>query len=398
MHDYLNEFGGAERVLLALSEMFPRAPIYTAFYKKNSEGYKRFKGKKIITSFVQKIPGFAGKLHSPLRFLAPKIWKAHEKELSKYDVVISSASWYVTKGFGSNNPGSELARGVRNHKPVEFCYCHTPPRWLYGYKTSIEWQKYWPVRVYGTIIGHFMRQYDFRQAQKVDHFIANSKEVKLRIEKFYRRKAKVIYPPVSACLNLPHQVSFSSDFVARKTAAESTNFNKRGYYLVVSRIVGGKGLELAIKAAKKQGFRLKIAGVGSGWGKQFNQLKQLAGDSTEFLGQVSDEELVKLYSEAKGFLALAENEDFGITPVEAMSCGTPVIAFRGGGYKETVVENKTGVFFEKQTVESLIKAIKVFEKKRFKREDCLNQAKKFSKDRFKREIKDFIEDKVSLQG
>ena len=374
VHDYLNEFGGAERVLLALSEIFPKAPIYTAFYKRGSEGDKRFKDKKVIVSFAQKIPFFAGKLHSPLRFLAPKIWSSFD--LSQYDVVISSASWYVTKGFGA----------------IEFCYCHTPPRWLYGYKTSIEWQKYWPVRVYGMIVGHFMRQYDFRQAQKVDYFIANSKEVKKRIEKFYRREAKVIYPPVF----LP------------KTGEAGPHNKKKDYYLVISRIVGGKGIELAIKAASKQGFRLIIAGKGAGFNKQFNQLKRMAhqqlrssgGQSryrarqvVEFVGQVSDEELVKLYSEAKGFLALAENEDFGITPVEAMSCGTPVIAFRGGGYMETVLD-KTGVFFDDYSAKGLVKAIKKFEKKKFKREDCVKQAKKFSKDRFKKEIKEYVLDKV----
>ncbi len=390
LHDYLDEFGGAERVLLALSEIFPKAPIFTAFYKRGSEGFKRFKGKDIRVSWGQRIPWFAGKLHSPLRFLAPKIWKGFEKELKEYDVVISSASWYVAKGFGQKRQGSELARRSSGRLkpqtgPVEFCYCHTPPRWLYGYKTSIEWQKYFLVRVYGMIIGHFMRQYDFNQAQKVDYFIANSKEVKKRIEKFYRRKAKVIYPPVF----LP------------KAGEASPPVNRQDYYLVISRIVGGKGLELAIKTANRMGLKLKIAGVGGGWGKQFNYLKQIAGktrhgarQATEFLGQVSDEELVKLYVQAKGFLALAQAEDFGITPVEAMSCGTPVIAFRGGGYVESVLENKTGVFFDEQSVESLVGAIKRFEKINFKSEDCVKQAEKFSKERFKKEIEEYVLGKV----
>lgn len=262
------------------------------------------------------------------------------------------------------------------------------------------------VRVYGQIVGHFMRQYDFNQAQKVDYFIANSKEVKQRIEKFYRRDAKVIYPPVE----LPNPTISGSSHLTRsnrddKQALKNLASSSKDYYLVASRIVGGKGLELAIEAASKMGIRLKVVGSGAGWGRQFSQLKQMAGETRhgarqaiEFLGQVSDEELVKLYAEAKGFLALAENEDFGITPVEAMSCGTPVIAFRGGGYLESVVEGKTGVFFDNQTAESLIKAIKVFEKKRFKREDCIKQAKKFSKSRFRREIADYIESKINLQG
>src|SRR3989337_4076415 len=187
VHDYLNECGGAERVLEALCEIFPKAPIYTAFYKKGSPAYLRFKSKKIITSWVQNVPFFASKLHSPLRFLAPLIWNSFD--FSQYDLVITSSSWYVTKGV--------VKRKTTNDKrgTIEICYCHTPPRYLYGYPTSINWQKYWPVRVYALLVNHFMRVYDFEAAQRVDYFIANSKEVAARIKKFYRRASKVIYPP-----------------------------------------------------------------------------------------------------------------------------------------------------------------------------------------------------------
>jgi len=370
IHDYLNEFGGAERVLLALSEIYPKAPIYTAFYKKGSVGYERFKDKKIITSWVHKIPFFAGKLYSPLRFLAPWIWKSFSAKggLTDYDVVISSASWYITKGFGR--------RGSERKKPVEICYCHTPPRWLYGYSTSIEWQKYWLVRVYAGIVGYFMRQYDFRAAQRVDEFIANSENVKKRIEKFYRRKAKVIYPPVSLPLTV-----------------ETGPPVKKDYYLVISRIVGGKGLDLAVKAASKFRFNLKVVGRVAGYGQELNRLKKTAKGKVEFIEEASDEKLVELYSKAKAFLALAKDEDFGITPVEAMLCGTGVVAYKGGGYLETVVDRKTGVFFDKSTVGSLGKAIKRFEKMKIKSEDCVKQARKFSKERFKREIKEFVKSK-----
>lgn len=183
VHDYIKEYGGAERVLEALSELYPDAPIYTAFYNRDSIAYKKFRHKKIITSWVQHIPFFSTYLHSPFRFLAPFIWGSFD--FSEYDVVITSASWYVTKGIKKGN------------KPKEICYCHTPPRWLYGYRTSIEFQKYLPVRIYAAIVGHFMRIYDFNAAQKVDYFIANSQEVMERIKKFYRRDAIVIYPPVT---------------------------------------------------------------------------------------------------------------------------------------------------------------------------------------------------------
>ncbi|AKM78887.1 MAG: Glycosyl transferase group 1 [Candidatus Beckwithbacteria bacterium GW2011_GWB1_47_15] len=369
IHDYLNEFGGAERVLLALSEIWPRAPIYTAFYKKGSPAWQRFKDKDVRVSFAQKIPFFPGKLHSPLRFLAPKIWGSVAQELKDYDVVISSASWYVTKGFGV---------------PIEICYCHTPPRWLYGYPTSVEWQKYWPVKVYGLVVGHFMRLYDYEAAQKVTYFIANSDNVKKRIAKFYRRDSQVIYPPVD--LGSSNQLLASS--------------RKKDYYLVVSRIVGGKGLQLAVKTAVKHGLKLKVVGEAAGWGREFERLQKgvsrQARDKIKFMGRVDDEKLVKLYSQAKAFLALATDEDFGMTPVEAMACGTGVVAYNGGGYRETILPGKTGVLFDNYSVEGLWQALKRFNNLNYLsvRKNCLDQARKFSKARFKREMKEFVEEKV----
>jgi len=377
VHDYLNEFGGAERVLLALSEIWPEAPIYTAFYRTGSQAHERFKNvhgkpdKKIITSWAQNIPFFSKYLHSPLRFLAPLIWSNFD--FSEYDLVISSASWYVTKGFGT--------RGTNKKKPVEICYCHTPPRYLYGYKTSIEFQKYWPVRVYAAIIGKFMRMYDFAAAQRVNYFIANSWNIHSRIEKYYRRDSTVIYPPVE----IP----------------EVGRVQKENYYLVISRIVGGKGLDLAVKTAVRLGINLKIAGSPAGYYTEYKKLAKLADKRVEFLGHVTDIEMAKLYKGAKAFLALSTDEDFGMTPVESMLSGTPVIAYRGGGYLESVVEGKTGVFFDPPSrkasegrgdpwVDSLANAIRKFEKMKFKPEDCIAQAKKFSKERFKKEMLQFV--------
>lgn len=394
VHDYIKEYGGAERVLELLSEIFPEAPIYTAFYKKDSIAYKKFKNRKIIPSWVHYIPFFATKLHSPFRFLAPWIWGSFN--FSDYDVVISSASWYVTKGFGRHSPTSPRLRGTIG-KPIEICYCHTPPRWLYGYKTSIEWQKFWPIKVYGTIIGHFMRMYDFNAAQRVDYFIANSEEVRERIRKFYRRDAVVIYPPVE----LPKiQKKWE---VGNKNVDKEVGSERGEYYFIVSRIVGGKGLDLAVEAATKMGFKLKIAGASAGYSSQYKNLLKNTKNNIEFLGFVTDEELVNLYAGAKAFLALAKDEDFGITPVESMLCGTPVIAYNGGGYKETVIDPSagsgqvTGIFFNEQTVESLISAIKKFEKMNIKSEDCIKQAEKFSKERFKKEIENFVK-QVSLSS
>ncbi len=293
--------------------------------------------------------------------MAPLIWGSFD--LSGYDVVISSASWYSTKGFKK-----------KNGKPVEICYCHTPPRWLYGYKTSVEWQKYWPVKMYGNVVGNFMRKYDYQAAQKVDYFVANSEEVKERIKKYYHRDAEVVYPPVSLPLANPK--------------SETRNPKNREYYFMVARIVGGKGFEMAIQAAEKAGITLKIAGAPTGYYGEYERFSK--SKSVEFLGHVSDEELVKLYAGAKAFFALSQDEDFGITPVEAMLCGTPVIAYYGGGYKETVVEGKTGIFFRKYSVDSLVEAIKKFEHTKIEAKDCVQQAQKFSKEKFITHIRSIV--------
>lgn len=364
VHDYIKEFGGAERVLEALCEIYPGAPIYTAFVDKSSSTYEHFKDKKIHESWAAVIPFFP-KLASPLRFLTPWIWGT--LDLSKYDLVISSASWYITKGFKKEGD-----------KFIEICYCHTPPRWLYGYTTSVNFQKHALVRFYALIVGHFLRLYDFKQAQKVDYFIANSKEVAARIKKFYRRESSVIYPPV--------------------TLAKTKKTKREDYYFIVSRIVGAKGLDLTVEAAIKRGFKLKIAGAPAGYYFEYNKLQEKAGHGlerqskgkVEFLGQVTDKELAKLYARAKGFLALARDEDFGITPVESMMAGTPVIAFNGGGYKESVVDGKTGVLFDEYSVAGLIDAIKRFEKSQFDENEIIKHAQKFSKERFKKEIRDFV--------
>jgi glycosyltransferase involved in cell wall biosynthesis len=362
VHDYIKEYGGAERVLEALCDVYPDAPIYTAFVDKNSSAYEHFKNRKIHATWFGYIP-FASKLASPLRFLTPLIWGS--LNLSKYDVVISSASWYVTKGFKKDKD-----------KFVEFCYCHTPPRWLYGYATSVNYKKYAIVRVYAAVVSHFMRLYDFKHAQKVDYFIANSLETQKRIEKFYRRDSKVIYPPV--------------------TLPKIENAKKENYYFMVSRIVGAKGLELAVDAAVKSGFKLKIAGSQAGYYSD-NKLREKSKGKVEFLGQVTDEELAELYASAKGFLALSKDEDFGITPVEAMLSGTPVVAFNGGGYKESVINGKTGILFDDYSVKGLTDAIKRFEKTKFEHAEISKYAQKFSRERFEKEIRDFVNSKVKVQ-
>jgi len=386
VHDYLKGEGGAEQVLLALHEIYPSAPIYTIFssIKKNSTLAEKFGGARIIESWFGKLP-YKERLISPLRFLIPLIWRS--LDFSDYDLVISSASWAITKGF---LPSSRRGGTTARRSGVEVCYCHTPPRYLYGYETSRDLGKNIFIRIYAAVVNHFMRLYDWERAQKVDFFIANSREVQSRIKKFYRRESTVIYPPVE----IPNECKVQS---AKCKVKEN-------YYITGGRLERPKNFDLIIEACSRLKLPLKIYGVGS----QIENLKKTAGSTIEFMGSVTDEEKFKLLSGAKAFIAMAKDEDFGITPVEAMAAGTPVIAYRGGGYLETVIDppssrqpaglrtgkGKTGVFVDDATVKSLIRAIGDFGEvgRAIKPEDCRRQAEKFNKERFKKEFEKFVKD------
>src|SRR3989344_2545805 len=205
VHDFLKEYGGAERVLEVLHEIYPEAPIYTAFvdYKGLGVHAERVKKWKIIQSpFGSSY--FMKKFHSPLRFLAPLVWESFD--FKKYDVVISSSGWYMSRGI------------ITRPETTHICYLHHPPRHLYGYQTAMQWQKYWFMRMYAAIVNHHLRIYDYLAAQRVDHFIANSEEVKRRTKKFYRRDADVIYPPVE----INNQIS-------KRTKEQKNTAKNKGY-------------------------------------------------------------------------------------------------------------------------------------------------------------------------
>ncbi len=361
VHDYIKEFGGAERVLKTLVEMFPDASIYTAFNVKGSTADKEFANKKIIESPFARILKI-GNLYSPLRFLIPLIWGSFD--LSSYDLVIISSSWYITRGFKIGP------------KTIVINYCHTPPRWLYGYETSVGFTKYWPVKIYARIVGFFLRKFDFDTAQKVDYFVANSKNVQSRIEKFYKRESFVIYPPVSVT-------------VIEKATKD---LKKENYFLIVSRLVGAKGLEEAAVLSKKLNFELKIVGESHGFAEVERKLKRLSGGNMTLMGRVEEIKLYELLGKAKGFIALARDEDFGMTVVEAQAAGTPVIAFNGGGFKESVVDGATGILINEVSEESLSNAVKKVEKTEWNRKILTQNAKKFSQERFKREMLQFVND------
>ena len=359
VHDFLREYGGAERVVEAIHEIWPDAPLYTSFVDWDRLGThaKRFRSWDIRPSWVQH-NWFVKKFHSPLRFLAPRIWESFD--LSDFDVVISSSGWFI-------------CRGVRVKKPrVHICYIHHPPRNLYGYATGSLYEKHWLVKFYATIINFFMRQYDFATAQRVDYFVANSKEVARRVQKFYRRESTVIYPPVSVNTRLSDMKKGTSD-----------------YFLSVGRLMWAKRIDIVIEAANKLSLPLKIVGAGP----EEEKLRAMAGPTIEFLGPVSDGELARLYQGAQATIFSALDEDFGIVPVESQAAGCPVITLAQGGVLETVIDGKTGVFFAKPEVSSLIEGIQRF-KKLSKDTDwekaCRHQAEKFGKEIFQNKLKQFV--------
>ncbi|MCL6096199.1 MAG: glycosyltransferase [Patescibacteria group bacterium] len=368
VHDYIKEYGGAERVLEALCEIYPEAPIYTTVYLPSFLGphKKRFENMKIKTSFLQYFP-FKAKLISPFRLLAPMAFRSFD--FSAYDAIIVSQT-------GSYFPNAVKKRGAKL-----ITYCHTPPRYLYGFETARDWKKNKLFMLLGMISIHFLRLTDFKSSQNVDYFIANSENVKKRIQKFYRKDAVVIYPPVG--------IARSALQVAGGRTATSHAPQAASYYLAGGRLARPKHVDLIVETFSKLNLPLKVFGKEfAGYGQE---LRDKAKENIDFLGEVTDEEKFRLMKGARAFVFASEDEDFGITPAEAEALGTPVIAFASGGVLETVIDGKTGIFFNELTVESLSKAIEKFNKTKFKKEDIINQGNKFSESIFKSKIKEFVE-------
>lgn len=391
VHDFLIEYGGAERVLEVLHELYPKAPVYTAFYNPKSLGKQadRFKDWDINTSWGTKLP-FWRKLVSPYRIFSKSFFESFD--LSQFDLVISSSNAY-------------MAKAVKAPNGVHICYCHTPPRFLWGYPTALNWQKNIFLKGIGIVINHFMRVWDFETAQppshssfvktsddkkasegqgRVNYFIANSKEVQGRIKKFWRRESTVIYPPV----DVDNFTVNSSQLTVKKNTVNREQSSK--YFLVVSRLVAAKNVDLAVEVCTNLKLSLKIVGTG----REQERLEKMAGDTVEFLGDAGDQELVRLYQNCRAVIFPASMEDFGLVPVEAMAAGAPVIALSEGGVKETVIDQKTGLLVEDSAPGAFVIAINKFLDMEKKGEWDVNlirrHAQRFSKDRFKQEIKKFV--------
>ena len=353
VHDWLVTYAGADRGVDQLEQTFPGAPIYTLVYDK-SKFPAHFQKYDVRTTYLQKVP-FAVKLYKNMLTLMPAAFEA--LDLSEYDLVISSCS-SCSKGI------------ITRPDAVHVCYCHTPTRYIWDFYYTYLKNAGWLKKKLMPHMIHKMRLWDRLAADRVDYFIANSHFIAGRIRKYYRRDAAVIYP----CVHInEYPIAAAED-----------------YYLVVGRFTWYKRMDLAVKACTQLGKRLIVVGKG----EEEKALRAAAGPTVEFRGAVSDEEIKRLYSRAKGFLFPGE-EDFGITPVEAMSAGVPVLAFGRGGCTETILEGKTGCFFPEQTVESVCRCITDFEEKgvEFSRQEIREHSLKFSEERFRQEIRQFCEEK-----
>ena len=406
VHDWLNQMGGAEAVLETLVEMFPRAPIYTSIYWRKGMP-ARYQGWDIRTTWLDHAPGIH-RHQQPYLALYPRAWSS--LNLSKYDLILSNKSGFchgvrtnsgvrTDDGVRTNsgvrtdsgvhpNDGSYTdsgvctdnrslrrnSRGIRQNGPsksaLHVCYCLAPTRYVWNFDDYARSEGLARLpRCALKPLGALMRRWDFAAAQRVDHFIAISHEIQARIAKHYQRESVVIYPPVDLQRYRPQP-------------------QPGDYFLIVSRLIPYKRIDLAIRAFNRLGLPLVIAGSG----RDHARLEKLAQPNIQFLGRVPEADLPDLMARCRA-LVFPGYEDFGITPVEAQASGRPVIAFGAGGALDTVIEGQTGVLFQPQTVESLIDGVQRFNAMRFDPQIARSNAERFSADVFKQKLGDFLEEK-----
>lgn len=359
VHDWYYINGGAEKVVQSITTIWNDFDHFSLIdFLNNNDREQILKGKKAKTSFIQNLPTVRKNHRKFLHFFPYAI---EQFDLSKYEVVISSSA--------------SIAKGVlTNQNQLHICYCHSPVRYAwdlyYEYLNDKNLTK--GIKgLYAKNVLHKLRSWDVISSNRVDVFVANSKYIANRIKKTYNREATVIYPPVN-------------------TIKFELEVDKEDYYVAASRLVSYKKIALIVEAFSLMPSRkLKVIGDGP----EMGEIKKLATKNIEILGAQKSSSFIKILQKAKA-LIYAADEDFGILPVEAQSCGTPVIAYRKGGLLETVVENKTGVFFDYQSLIDIIDAVKKFETISFDPYIIRENAKRFSTDRFEREFKSLVDNSI----
>jgi len=349
---WLNQYGGAERVLEAVHSLYPNAPIFTSIHSPGAmpEVYRDW---DIRASFLDRIP-VPPKFQQ--RFFLPLYPYAFESfDLQAFETILS-----ITSAF---------AHGVRvPHGARHICYCLTPARFLWNYSDYVEREQISaPARAFLSFLIPFLRDWDRRASTRVDEFIAISQTVQARISQHYRRDSTIIHPPVDV-----------ERFQVSRTRGE--------FFLIISRLVPYKRIDLAVQAFNELGLPLVIAGDG----RDRAQLEAMAQPNVKFLGRVSDTEQHDLFARCRAFIFPGE-EDFGITPLEANACGKPVIAYAAGGALETVVAGVTGEFFNAPSVDAIAQTVAGFDEKKFDASIIRQHAEKFSVSVFKEKLKAFVE-------
>lgn len=353
VHDWLTGMRGGEKCLEVLCELFPDADLYTLLHQKGKLS-QNIESRSIRTSFVQHLP-FGLKKY---RHYLPLFPLAIEQfDLSAYDLIVSSSHC--------------VAKGVRPNKSTyHISYVHTPMRYVWDqFNTYFRQPRTsWPVRIGAELMRPYLQRWDRNTAKRVDTFLCNSNNIRKKILEYYGRESQVIYPPVDL-----------SRFKPGDTKAD--------YYLMVGAFAPNKRVDLAVHAFNKLKLPLKI----SGSGQDEEYCRSIAGETIEFLGTLSNEKLLELYQQARALVFPGE-DDFGITPLEAQACGTPVIAFAAGGVLETVTD-QTGLFFKEQNVEALVKAVEIMERKWevFVPEKFQEQLSRFGRGHFKEQMAHAIE-------
>ena len=354
VHDYLNQYGGAERVVEVLNEIFPDAPIYTSIYLKDSMP-AIFKSMDIRVSFMQKFPLLKKHFKKYLLFYPKAIESLNLKE---FDLIISSSSAFA-KG------------AVPAKRACHICYCYAPMRFVWDYNNYIKNENFDKLTLkFLTLMLGRLKKWDIKSNKRINYFIAISKNIKNKINNFYFREADYIYPPVEC---------------SKFNISDKTD----DYFLIVSRLNTYKNIDLVIKYFNHHSnLRLKIVGTGP---YRDYLVNMCTSQNIEFLNRVSDEDLKNIYCHCRAFIFPGE-EDFGIAPLEAQASGRPVIAYAAGGALETIIENETGIFFSENTVDSFNKAINEFLKKEgsFNPEKIRQNALKFDKEIFKVNFKSLV--------
>lgn len=350
VHDWLNQVGGAEDVLTELVSMYPDAPIYTSIYWREAMP-PAWRDWPIRTMWMDRLPG---------------IYKRHQVYLPLYPLAFGGLDLAAYDAILSNKSG--FCHGVRKGSALHICYCLAPTRYLWQFEayTARESLGALPRLALRPLVG-LLKGWDYRAAQRVDHFIAISTEIQERIRRFYNRESVVIYPPVDA----------AQRFCPAQTVDD--------YYLVVSRLVPYKRVDLAVQACT----RLNLPLIVGGNGRDRDRLEKLAGPTVQFIGYVPESDLPGLMARCRAFI-FPGLEDFGITPVQAQAAGRPVIAYRGGGALDTVVPGVTGEFFDEPTVDSLVAALHKFDAAHYWPAAIRNHALQFDREVFRRKLSAFV--------